>query len=156
MTDVAKRNSEGRPIDKIKNWLRNRRTLEYLEAYEELHNPDFKVDQMIHFKNDAAKNRMEISLQDYITRTNAKFMRMKKGRYGGTWVVFEIAVNFMTWLSPKFEVHFNKEFKRLKKAEWETQLLEEKRTDRWMLQKIEDNALAAHRLAKDIKQRLDP
>lgn len=155
LTDVAKRNSKGRPIDKIKNWLRNRRTLEYLEAFEELHNPNFKVDQMIHFKNDAAKNRLDISLDDFIKRTDAKFVRIKRGRYGGTWVVFEIAVNFMNWLSPKFEVHFNKEFKRMKKSELETASMIEKKTDRWLLQKIEDSALEANQLARDLGERLE-
>jgi len=155
LTDVAKRNGKGRPIDKIKNWMRNRRTLEYLEAYEEVHNPDFKVDQMIHFKNDAAKNRLDISLEDYIERTNAKFLKTKKGRYGGTWVVFEIAVNFMNWLSPKFEVYFNREFKRMKNAEIEAAKFDKRRTDRWLLQRIEDNALEVNRMARDLGEKLD-
>ena len=38
--------------DVIKNWLRNRGTLEFLGAWEQINNSEFKVVEFEHFKKD--------------------------------------------------------------------------------------------------------
>ena len=44
LTDMANaKESESRAADIIKNWLRNRYTLEFLGTWEMVHNPNFKV-----------------------------------------------------------------------------------------------------------------
>ncbi len=51
LTDMAKaKEGDGRAADIIKNWIRNRTTLEFLGTWEEIHNPDFKVVEFDHFK----------------------------------------------------------------------------------------------------------
>ena len=51
ITDIASAKSESsRAADIIRNWLRNRTTLEFLSTWEELYNPDFKVFKSEHFK----------------------------------------------------------------------------------------------------------
>lgn len=40
--------SESRAADIIKNWLRNRYTLEYLGTWEQINNPYFKVVEFDH------------------------------------------------------------------------------------------------------------
>ena len=40
---------ESRSSDVVKNWLRNRNTLEYLGTWEKIYNPDFKVVEFDHF-----------------------------------------------------------------------------------------------------------
>ncbi|MCX6868711.1 MAG: KilA-N domain-containing protein, partial [Verrucomicrobia bacterium] len=41
LTDIAKSRNPEHPDDLIRNWLRNRNTLELLGIWEQLHNPDF-------------------------------------------------------------------------------------------------------------------
>ncbi len=42
ITDIAKFKSSDRTDDLIRNWLRNRNTIEFLGIWEQLNNPDFK------------------------------------------------------------------------------------------------------------------
>ena len=61
ITDIAAAKlNESRAADVVRNWLRNRRTLEFLSTWEEIYNPNFKVFESEHFKNliqtDAIKN----------------------------------------------------------------------------------------------------
>ena len=54
LTDMANaKEGESRAADIIKNWLRNRYTLEFLGTWEQMHNPDFKVVEFDHFKMNA-------------------------------------------------------------------------------------------------------
>ena len=51
ITDIAKsQDVESRAADIIKNWIRNRSTLEFLGTWEQLYNPDFKVVEFDHFR----------------------------------------------------------------------------------------------------------
>lgn len=50
LTDIARKNSDDKPANTVANWLRNQNTLLYLQTWEEVHNPDFKVLQMQDFK----------------------------------------------------------------------------------------------------------
>ena len=53
LTDMtgAKEN-DARAADVIKNWLRNRYTIEFLGTWEMIHNPDFKVVEFDHFRKE--------------------------------------------------------------------------------------------------------
>ena len=42
ITDIAKQKNEAEPKDVVKNWMRQKNTLEYLGLWERLHNPTFK------------------------------------------------------------------------------------------------------------------
>lgn len=54
ITDIANSHlNQSRAADIIRNWLRNRSTLEYLSVWEQLYNPDFKVFESEHFKKHA-------------------------------------------------------------------------------------------------------
>lgn len=51
ITDIAKaKTGESRSADVVKNWLRNRNTLEFLGTWEMIYNPDFKVVKFDHLK----------------------------------------------------------------------------------------------------------
>ena len=43
LTDIARYRNPNEPIDVIKNWLRNRSTIEFIGVWEQLHNPDFNA-----------------------------------------------------------------------------------------------------------------
>ena len=54
LTDMANaKESESRAADIIKNWLRNRYTLEFLGVWEQINNPNFKVVEFDQFKSQA-------------------------------------------------------------------------------------------------------
>ena len=114
LTDIAKRSSDEVPAQLIKGWLRNQNTITYLITWEKLHNPNFKMGQMTHFRNYAATNRNKMSAKIYIEQTGAIGIVAKAGRYGGTYAHTDIAMEFCGWLSPEFKVYVQKEFQRLK------------------------------------------
>lgn len=51
LTDMATaKEGDNRSADIIKNWLRNRYTIEFLGTWELIHNPDFKVVEFDNFR----------------------------------------------------------------------------------------------------------
>ena len=51
ISDIAKAKSDNsRAADVIRNWLRNRSTLDFLTTWEQLYNPNFKVLESEHFR----------------------------------------------------------------------------------------------------------
>ena len=55
ITDIAAAKSDdSRAADVVRNWLRNRRTLEFLSTWEEMYNPNFKVFESEHLKKNVA------------------------------------------------------------------------------------------------------
>ncbi len=69
LTDMAKvKGDVSRAIDIIKNWLRSRNTLEFLGAWEGLHNPDFKVVEFDHFRNQSGLNSFVLNPQTFVEK----------------------------------------------------------------------------------------
>ena len=55
ITDIVKAKAgDNRAADVIKNWIRNRTTIEFLGTWEILYNPDFKVVEFDHFRKEAS------------------------------------------------------------------------------------------------------
>ena len=118
ITDMAVEKSDNlRAADVIKNWLRNRSTLEFLGTWEQIYNPDFKVVEFDHFKQEAGLHTFVISVSDWIHKTDAIGLFVKKGRYGGTFAHKDIAFEFASAISPVFKLYLIKEFQRLKEQE---------------------------------------
>ena len=118
LTDMANaKEGESRSADIIKNWLRNRYTLEFLGTWEQMHNPDFKVVEFDHFKMQAGLPSFVLSVSEWIEKTNAKGMTVKKGKYGGTYAHVDIAFEFGSAISASFKLYLIKEFQRLKEDE---------------------------------------
>ena len=95
LTDMARgKDNPVRAADVIKNWLRNRNTLEFLGTWEIIHNPNFKVVEVDHFKIQAGLHTFVLSASEWITKTNAIGIVTKKGKYGGTYAHKDIAFEF--------------------------------------------------------------
>ena len=115
LTDIDKKfEGGGRHIE---NWLRANNTVEYLETWETIYNPNFNSMQLHEIKEARGQNRFLLSAKKWITLTGAIGLRSKAGRYGGTFAHPDIAFNFCLWLSPKFQLYVVKEFQRLKEFE---------------------------------------
>ena len=118
LTDMAKaRTDSTRAADVIKNWLRTRSTLEFLGTWEVMYNPDFKVVEFDHFKNEAGLHTFTLSAKEWIEKTNAIGMYVQAGRYGGTYAHKDIAFEFGSAISPIFKLYLLKEYQRLKDDE---------------------------------------
>ena len=115
ITDIAGAKSEqSRAADVIRNWLRNRTTLEFLSTWEQIYNPNFKVFESEHFKKQAGLLTFTPSVSEWIEQTNAIGLFVKKGRFGGTFAHKDIAFEFASAISPVFKLYLIKEFQRLK------------------------------------------
>lgn len=118
ITDIAAAKSDdSRAADVVRNWLRNRRTLEFLATWEEIYNPNFKVFESEHFKKQAGLLTFTPSVSEWVEQTNAIGIFVKKGRYGGTYAHKDIAFEFASAISPVFKLYLIKEFQRLKEEE---------------------------------------
>jgi len=118
LTDMANaRESGSRAADIIKNWLRTRYTLEFLGTWELIHNPYFKVVEFDHFKMQAGLPAFVMSVSEWIDKTNAIGIIVKKGKYGGTYAHKDIAFEFGSAVSVPFKLYLINEFQRLKEEE---------------------------------------
>ena len=118
LTDMAKgKEGNSRAADIIKNWVRNRSTLEFLGVWEQMNNPNFKVVEFDHFKTQAGLPSFVLSPGSWIEKTNAIGMLVKKGKYGGTYAHKDIAFEFGSAISPVFKLYLIKEYQRLKEVE---------------------------------------
>jgi hypothetical protein len=118
LTDMANaKESESRAADVIKNWIRNRYTIEFLGTWERIHNPNFKVVEFDHFKSQAGLPSFVMSVTEWIEKTNAIGIIVKKGKYGGTYAYRDIAFEFGSAISVPFKLYLIEEFQRLKAEE---------------------------------------
>lgn len=125
ITDMAAAKSDNsRAADVIKNWIRSRNTLEFLGTWEQIYNPNFKVVEFDHFKQEAGLHTFTLSVTDWVNNTNAVGIYVKRGRYGGTYAHKDIAFEFASAISPVFKLYLIKEFQRLKEKENDLQKLE--------------------------------
>ena len=63
----------------VKDWLRNRNTLEFLGIWEKVYNPDFNWGEFALIRNQAGLNRFRISVKEYVEKTNAIGLKARAG-----------------------------------------------------------------------------
>ena len=118
LTDMANgKQSESRAADIIKNWIRTRYTIEFLGTWEMIHNPKFKVVEFDHFRMQAGLPNFVLSVSEWIEKTGAIGIIVKKGKYGGTYAFRDIAFEFGSAISVTFKLYLIEEFQRLKEEE---------------------------------------
>lgn len=118
LTDMASaKEGDSRAADVIKNWIRSRYTIEFLGTWEVIHNPNFKMVEFDHFRKSAGLPSFVLSASEWIERTNAIGIIVKKGRYGGTYAHKDIAFEFGSAISVPFKLYLIEEFQRLKTEE---------------------------------------
>ena len=103
--------------DHIRNWMRNRNTVEFIGLWETLHNSNFKGVEFDTFRKQAGLNSFNLTPKKWVEATNAIGIISKSGRYGGTYAHKDIAFEFGSWISPMFKLLLIKEFQRLKESE---------------------------------------
>ena len=128
LTDIARHKDAEHTDDIVKNWMRNRNTIELLGFWETIYNPDFKPVEFDGFRKQAGLNSFVMTPKRWIEATNGIGIISKSGRYGGTFAHKDIALEFASWISIEFKLYIIKEFQRLKdeennrlKLEWNLQ-----------------------------------
>ena len=114
ITDIARYKNPVEPKDVVKNWLRNRSTIEFLGLWEKLNNPNFKGVEFDPLWVEAGSNSFTMSPTRWVELTNAVGIFTKKGSGGGTYAHEDIAFEFASWISSEFKLYLVTEFKRLK------------------------------------------
>jgi hypothetical protein len=117
LTDIARYKNSERTDDLIRNWLRNRNTLEFLGIWEQLNNSGFKPVEFDGIRMQAGLNSFTLTPKQWIDSTGAIGIISKAGRYGGTYAHKDIAFEFASWVSVEFKLYLIKEFQRLKEGE---------------------------------------
>jgi hypothetical protein len=130
LTDIARNKNPDEPKDVVKNWIRNRSTLEFIGLWEKLNNPKFKGVEFDSFLFDSGQHSFTLSPSRWIDQTNAIGIVSKKGHNGGTFAHVDIAFEFASWISSEFKLYLIKEFQRLKKEETKSSKIE------WKVQRI--------------------
>ncbi len=116
-TDIARFKNPDATDDLIRNWLRNRNTVEFLGVWERLNNPHFNPVEFDGIKIQAGLNSFTLTPKQWIEKTGAIGITSKAGRYGGTYAHRDIAFEFASWISVEFKLYLIKEFQRLKEDE---------------------------------------
>jgi hypothetical protein len=117
LTDIARHRNPDHTDDLVRNWLRNRNTIEFLGIWESLNNPGFKPVEFDGFRRQAGLNSFALTPKQWIEATSAVGIVSKRGRYGGTFAHKDIAFEFASWISVEFKLYLIKEFQRLKEDE---------------------------------------
>jgi hypothetical protein len=117
LTDIAKFKNPDHADDVIRNWLRNRNTVEFLGVWERLNNPDFKPVEFDGIRIQTGLNSFTLTPKQWIEKTAAIGITSQAGRYGGTYAHKDIAFEFASWVSVEFKLYLIKEFQRLKDDE---------------------------------------
>lgn len=69
LTDIARYKEEAATDDLVRNWLRNRNTIEYLGIWEQINNPGFNPVEFDGFRRQAGLNSFTLSPKQWIERT---------------------------------------------------------------------------------------
>lgn len=117
LTDIASFKNPKEPKDVVKNWMRNRSTIEFLGLWEQINNPNFKGVEFDSFLFGSGSNSFTLSPSRWIEQTKAVGIVSKQGRGGGTFAHKDIAFEFASWVSAEFKLYLLKEFQRLKSEE---------------------------------------
>jgi hypothetical protein len=117
LTDIAKFKNADHSDDVIRNWLRNRNTVEFLGVWERLNNLDFNPVEFDGIRIQTGLNSFTLTPKQWIDKTRAIGITSQAGRYGGTFAHKDIAFEFAAWVSVEFKLYLIKEFQRLKDDE---------------------------------------
>jgi len=153
LTDIARYKNQERTDDLIRNWLRNRNTLEFLGIWEQLNNPDFNPVEFDGIKMQAGLNSFTLTPKQWIETTGAVGLVSKAGRYGGTYAHKDIAFEFAAWVSVEFKLYLIKEFQRLKEQERKSLGWDIRRNLAKINYRIHTDAIQAHLIPPELTAR---
>jgi len=152
LTDIARYKNKDRSDDLVRNWLRNRNTIEFLGIWESLNNPSFNSVEFDGFRIQAGLNSFTMTPKQWIEKTSAIGIIAKAGRYGGTFAHKDIAFEFASWISVEFKLYLIKEFQRLKDEELKLLGWDIRRNLTKINYRIQTDAIREHLIPKELSK----
>lgn len=139
--------------DSIKNWMKNKDTIEFLGTWEKLHNESFNIEWYENLRNTSGSGRFLMSPQKWKDVTNAIGISSQAGKWWGTYAHIDIALEFAGHLNPAFKLYIIKDYQRLKKIEQEK--LDSNRDQKRALSKVNygfmTDAIKSHLIPENLK-----
>jgi hypothetical protein len=130
LTDIARsRDAENADV-LVRDWLKNRNTVEFLGIWETVQNPKFDMPEFDAICAKAGLNSFSLSPRQWIQRTSAIGLIVQTGQRAGTYAHPDIAFEFASWLSVEFKLYLTKEYQRLRLEADEEQALS------WQLNRV--------------------
>ena len=115
-----------------------------------IHNPNFKVVEFDHFRMQAGLPNFVMSVSEWVEKTNAIGIIVKKVRYGGTYAFKDIAFEFGTAISVTFKLYLIDEFQRLKEEEQKQLGWTAKRELSKINYRIHTDAIKSHLIPEEV------
>ena len=115
-----------------------------------IHNPNFKVVEFDHFRMQAGLPNFVMSVSEWVEKTNAIGIIVKKGRYGGTYAFKDIAFEVGTAISVTFKLYLIDEFQRLKEEEQKQLGWTAKRELSKINYRIHTDAIKSHLIPEEV------
>ena len=109
-----------------------------------------KVVKFDHFRMQAGLPSFVMSVSEWIEKTNAIGIIVKKGRYGGTYAFKDIAFEFGTAISVTFKLYLIDEFQRLKEEEQKQLGWTAKRELSKINYRIHTDAIKSHLIPEEV------
>ena len=103
--------------DVIKNWIRNKSTINFLGVWEKLYNDNFNSVEFGLIRMEAWTPSFTLSVKKWIEKTQSLWIIAKTGKYWWTYTHKDIAFEFASAISPQFKLFLIKEYERLKQIE---------------------------------------
>ena len=91
---------------RVMDWLRTKKTMDMLFAWESLHNENFNCGEFAAIRDAIgrpAPRYFKVGVTSWIKRTNAIGLVAWRGRDGGTYGHKDIALEFAGWVNPLFK-----------------------------------------------------
>lgn len=101
----------------------NLNTMRFIEADQLIRNPKFKPDRSVRFKTGEG-DRVRITASRLVNELNANCVVVKRGKHGGIYIQYNLALMFAMWLDPAFAVYVIEDYHRLKNDEFKNRDLE--------------------------------
>ena len=98
----------------IRDWIRLKSTLKFLTAWEEKNNPGFQKPEIHKIKHPKGSNFSTMSPSRWMKITKAIGIVKPGTSDSGIFARREIALEFLTWLSPQYKFEVIEELQRLK------------------------------------------
>ena len=105
LTEVARKYSEDSPGYVIQSWMRSKNTLGFLRTWELSNNRDFDDAACAKLLEEHDSGNLTVTPTVWVSRTNARGLKVKRGKGGGVMAHCDIAVDFQMWLDPNYRYH---------------------------------------------------
>ena len=117
LTDIARHRDSGSPDDLIRNWLRNRNTIEFLGLWEQLNNPDFNPVEFDGIKMQTGLNSFSLTPKGVDRQNRRRRHHLESGALRRHLRPLRHRFRVRLWISVEFKLYLIKEFQRLKADE---------------------------------------